>query len=251
MTKGIKVDQSRIDRGAGIAVWRQIAEWLKGEIAAGTYAKGTRVPTESEIAARFEVNRHTVRRAIAALTSDGILRADQGRGTYVASTPLTYPISRRTRFSEIMTAQHKTPTGRMIGSAEEEADALIAAQLAISVGTPLWRIETLRVVDGFPVLVATSWLEKERFPDLLTDYGASNSFTEVMAQAGIQDYLRKSTKVSAELIEPADALQLGLPEGQPVLVVESINVTLEGTPVQYTRTRMAADRMQLVFENDG
>ncbi|MBO0346772.1 phosphonate metabolism transcriptional regulator PhnF [Roseibium limicola] len=243
--------QVKIDRGAGISLWRQIAEWLKAEIASGTYAKDARVPTEAEIAARFDVNRHTVRRAIAALTNDGILRADQGRGTYVASTPLAYPISRRTRFSEIVSAQDKTPTGKMTAAAEEEADALIATQLGVNIGTPLWRIGTLRVVDGFPVLVSTSWLEKARFGNLPEIYDASNSFTECMKQAGVTDYTRKSTKVTAELIEPSDAIQLGLGEGQPVLVVESVNVGPDGQPVQYTRSRMAADRIQLVIENDG
>lgn len=242
------MDQARIDRGTGIALWRQIAEWLRAEIAAGTYEAGARVPTEAEIAARFEVNRHTVRRAIAALIADGILRADQGRGTFVASAPISYPIRRRTRFSEIVSSQDKTPTGRMTGCAEEEADAFLAAQLELAVGTLLWRIETLRVVDGLPVLVATSWIEKSRFPDLPDIYGETNSFTLALARAGVDDYSRRSTRVSAELIERGDALQLGLEDGQPVLVLDSVNVTPDGRPVQYTRTRMAADRMQLVIE---
>ena len=55
-----------LDRSAGIAVWRQIMETLKAEIVSGAFEKGSRLPPESELAARFGVNRHTVRRAIAA-----------------------------------------------------------------------------------------------------------------------------------------------------------------------------------------
>jgi GntR family transcriptional regulator, phosphonate transport system regulatory protein len=241
--------QVKIDRGAGIAVWRQIAEWLKAEIASGSFATGTKLPTEADIAARFSVNRHTVRRAIAELTGEGLLRADQGRGTFVAAKPLDYPIRSRTRFSEIVSGQDKTPSGRMIGADVEDADTLIASELKVPAGTPLHRIETLRVVDGIPVLVGTSWFDKTRFPGLVTGYAETGSFTEALRRCGVEDYTRKETRVSAELADPQDSTLLEIAPGQPVLVVESVNVDPEGRPTQYTRTRMAADRIQVVIES--
>ncbi|MEJ8476366.1 phosphonate metabolism transcriptional regulator PhnF [Roseibium sp. H3510] len=241
--------QVKIDRGAGIAVWRQIAEWLKAEIAQGTFVTGAKLPTESDIAARFQVNRHTVRRAIAALTGEGLLRADQGRGTFVASTPMNYPIGARTRFSEIVSGQDKTPSGRMIGTGVEDADALIAGQLQMQVGAPLLRIETLRVVDGTPVLVGTSWFEQARFPGLVAAYAETGSFTEALRLCGVEDYSRRETRVSAELVDSQDIALLEIAAGQPVLIVESVNVDPQDRPVQYTRTRMAADRIQLVVES--
>lgn len=241
--------QVKIDRGAGIAVWRQIAEWLKGQIASGAFTTGSRLPTEGEIAAQFAVNRHTVRRAIAELTAEGLLRADQGRGTFVAAKPLDYPIRPRTRFSEIVSGQDKTPSGRMIGTGIEQADALIAGELKIPAGTPLLRIETLRVVDGTPVLVGTSWFEQARFPGLVAAYAETGSFTEALRRCGVEDYTRKETRVSAELIDTQDGALLEITPGQPVLVVESVNVDPDGRPTQYTRTRMAADRIQVVIES--
>ncbi|WP_417671270.1 phosphonate metabolism transcriptional regulator PhnF [Roseibium sp.] len=241
--------QVKIDRGAGIAVWRQISEWLKTEIAAGRFAEGARLPAEADIASRFEVNRHTVRRAIAVLTSEGILRADQGRGTFVASAPISYPIGARTRFSEIVSGQDRTPSGRMIGSSVEPADAVIAEALSVSAGAPLLRIETLRVADGTPVLVGTSWFDQARFPGLVAAYAETGSFTRALELCGVPDYTRKETRVTAELVAAADAALLGLEPGQPVLVVESVNVDPVDAPVQYTRTRMAAERIQLVIEN--
>lgn len=235
-----------LDRSAGIAVWRQIMETLKAEIVSGGFEKGSRLPPESEMAARFGVNRHTVRRAIAALTSEGILRADQGRGTFVASAPLSYPIGPRTRFSEIVSGQDRAPAGRLIGSGLEEADALLAHQLQVPLGTLLIRLETLRVADGVPMIVATSWFEQARVPNFVADYADSGSITAALRRAGIEDYRRKETRLTAELVEARDAQQLGLALGQPVLVMESINLDMTGRPIQVTRARVAADRMQLV-----
>ncbi|GGB39323.1 phosphonate metabolism transcriptional regulator PhnF [Roseibium aquae] len=237
-----------IDRGAGIAVWRQIGEWLKGEIASGTFKQGTRLPTESDIAAQFGVNRHTVRRAIAALASEGIVRADQGRGTYVAAAPLSYPIGPRTRFSEIVSGQAKAPSGRLIGSRTEAANAFLAAKLDVPVGTLLIRLEALRVADGIPIIVATSWFEQARMPNLVTDYAETGSITAALTAAGITDYQRKGNQITAELVDPQDARHLNVPIGQPVLVVESVNIDKKGQPVQFTQARMAADRIQLIVE---
>lgn len=224
-------------------------EWLKAEIASGAFEKGSRLPPESEIAARFGVNRHTVRRAIAALTAEGVLRADQGRGTFVAAAPISYPITSRTRFSEIVSGQDKAPSGRLIGSGTEEADALLANWLKVPIGTLLIRIETLRVADGVPVMVGTSWFEQSRFPNLVADYAETGTITKALAKAGVSDYRRKESRVTAELVDPQDVAVLGISSGQPVLVVESLNLDADGKPMQYTRTRMAADRIQLVVES--
>lgn len=241
--------RTTLDRGAGIAIWRQIMEWLKAEIASGAFEKGSRLPPESEIAARFGVNRHTVRRAIAALTAEGVLRADQGRGTFVAAAPISYPITSRTRFSEIVSGQDKAPSGRLIGSGTEEADALLANWLKVPIGTLLIRLETLRVADGVPVMIGTSWFEQSRFPNLVADYAETGSITKALAKAGVADYRRKESRVTAELVDPQDVAVLNVASGQPVLVVESLNLDAEGKPMQYTRTRMAADRIQLVVES--
>lgn len=242
--------QTKLDRAAGIAVWRQIMEMLKAEIASGAYEKGGRLPPESEIAARFGVNRHTVRRAIAALTSEGLLRADQGRGTFVAQAPLNYPIGTRTRFSEIVSGQDRSPSGRLIGSQVEDADALLAQHLEVPLGTPLIRIKTLRVADSIPIMVGTIWLELSRVPNFVADYAESGKVTEALRRAGIEDYSRKESRITAELVDMEDAQQLGIALGQPVVVIESVNVDPNGKPLQYTRTRAAADRIQLVVDGE-
>src|SRR5262245_38837629 len=89
-----------VERRSGIALWRQIADRIRLGIAAGDLGGGGRLPPETELSARFGVNRHTVRAAIAALVQEGVLRAEQGRGTFVAARrKLSYPIAKRTRFS--------------------------------------------------------------------------------------------------------------------------------------------------------
>src|SRR3546814_943740 len=95
-----------LQRRAGGALWRQIAETLEKDIREQVYEPGQRLPTEAELAERFSVNRHTVRRGIAFLEQEGVLRVEQGRGTFVQERMVDYRLGKRTRFTENRSEEH-------------------------------------------------------------------------------------------------------------------------------------------------
>ncbi len=70
-----------------------MADSIEQAIADGTYARDTRLPGELEIAETHRVNRHTVRRALAALAERGLVRAERGSGTYVEAPRIAYPLA--------------------------------------------------------------------------------------------------------------------------------------------------------------
>jgi GntR family phosphonate transport system transcriptional regulator len=232
-------------RGSGVSAWRQIADAVREEIAAGRLPAGSRMPTEAELALRFGVNRHTLRRALAALAAEGLVRADQGRGTFVAERPLPYPIGRRTRFSAAVEAAARTPGRILLGAAVETATAALARRLALETGARLHRIETMSIVDGAPISVATGWLSADRFPDFPALIADTGSYTAAFARSGVADYVRLETRIRAALADAEDALRLGIPAGAAVLVTESVDGDAGGRPLECGTTRFAADRIEL------
>ncbi|WP_128291166.1 phosphonate metabolism transcriptional regulator PhnF [Afifella aestuarii] len=240
-----------VHRGAGVSLWRQIADLLRGEVLSGRWPADTALPSESALSERFGVNRHTLRRALSALAAEGLVRSDQGRGTFVTSERLAYPISRRTRFSEIVSRQARAPGGRLIASRIEPAPVWLADHLKLAQGTPLITLETLSVADGVPISTARSWFSAERFPDLVPIYAETGSITRALAHHGVEDYVRRWTKVRARSAEPAENEKLALPRGATVLVTESLNVEPDGSPLHLSLTSFAAERMEIVIEEDG
>ena len=232
----------------GIARWRSVADGIRALIAdaAGAMEK---LPVEAELAERFQVNRHTVRRAIAALQAEGLVRAERGRGTFVDRLPqrLSYPVGARTRFSENITSQSRQPAGRLIASKREPADARIAAALKIRIGAPLHRLETLNVADGLPMSMATSWFPAERFPGIVAAYAETGSITRALAAEGVDDYRRQETRITATRVSPGDAEHLACPRDAVVLVTESVNIDAADAPIQFSRSRFLADRIEMVF----
>ena len=233
----------------GVTLWRRIADDIERSIIQGDVVPGERLPGEVEIADRFGVNRHTVRRALSELTERGLVRAERGSGTYVETTRLPYPIRSRTRLSEIVGAAGHQAGGRLLTSAIEAASGHVARQLDIAPNAQVIRLEILRSVDRVPVSLGTTWLPLDRVPKAVRHYRATNSMTKTLARAGIADYRRHSTRISAAVVDALDAARLHLPAGRPLIVVDSTDVTPDGRPVLTTHARFAADRVELIVES--
>lgn len=237
-----------LDRGQGLTAWRQIADALAEEIAAGRLAPGAQLPTEPRLAERFGVNRHTVRRAVAVLASRGLVRATQGRGTFVEEARLPYPLGSRTRFSEIVSGAGREAWGDLLDAAEIPADPALAAALALEPGAPVLALTTRHRADGTPLSTARTCLPLPRFAGFDRAYGTLGSITRAYREFGIEDYTRLSTRISGRLAGAEEAALLDLAPGRALLAIESVNVDREGRRIQATRSLFAADRVELVIE---
>jgi len=231
----------------GVALWRQIADAIRLDIVGGKLAAGDRLPTEAALAERFSVNRHTVRRALAVLAEQGVVIAEQGRGTFVRSIArLSYPIGRRTRLSEGLRGQASELLSAGIGHRIENASVRIANALSLKPGTKVVRSESLSTADGVPVSRATIWLPYRPFPDFAARLEQMRSITEVFRSYGIADYSRASTRISARHADVEELAALKLVPGAIVLVSEAIDVGLDGVPLSYGLSRFPAERMELL-----
>lgn len=81
----------RIDPNAGVPLGVQIARQVRLAVASGRLSPGERLPPARDLAADLRVNFHTVRKAYGDLEAEGLLRCEQGRGTFVSEEagPLT------------------------------------------------------------------------------------------------------------------------------------------------------------------
>ncbi len=235
-------------REPGVALWRQIVRTLEAEIAQGGHVPGGRLPTEAQMAARFGVNRHTVRRALEEMSRQGLVRIEQGRGSFVAEDVLDYQVAARTRFSEWIRRHNKEPSGRITELREMAADAAVAAGLGLRAGARVVMLERLGLADGRPVSLGNHYFSAARFPGLLAALRGSETITAALAAQGVADYRRQSTRISARLPTPGEALLLGMPRNRPLLIGESINVDAEGRVVEYGVARYPTPRVQIVFE---
>ncbi|MGC9420752.1 MAG: phosphonate metabolism transcriptional regulator PhnF [Rhodovulum sp.] len=232
------------------ALWTAIAATLKGEIGTGRYRPGDKLPTEADLALRFGVNRHTVRRALAALAEDGLTHARRGAGVFVAARPTDYPIGRRVRFHQNLRAAGQTPEKRLLLAETRAADPREAEALDLPPGAPVHVYEGVSLADGAPIALFRSVFPADRLPGLLEALNETRSVTAALARCGVPDYTRASTRLTAKLASPTQALHLALREGAPILRTAAVNVDAQGKPVEYGHTWFAGDRVSLVVAPD-
>ncbi|WP_212523434.1 phosphonate metabolism transcriptional regulator PhnF [Actibacterium sp. MT2.3-13A] len=227
-------------------IWKSIAAALTAEIGEGHYRPGDKLPTEAALARRFGVNRHTVRRALAEMGARGLVHARRGAGVFVAAQPTDYPIGRRVRFHQNLAAAGQTAERQVLRLETRPADAREAEALTLETGAPVHVFEGLSLADGAPLALFRSVFPAARFPGLLAALEETRSITAALARAGLDDYTRASTRLTAQGATATQALHLRIAEGAPVLRTVSVNVDPAGRPVEYGRTWFAGDRVSLV-----
>ncbi|MFN4057793.1 MAG: phosphonate metabolism transcriptional regulator PhnF [Roseinatronobacter sp.] len=227
-------------------LWSQIADALRADLSA--IAPGTKLPTEAQLAARFGVNRHTIRRALAALTEEGLVHTRRGAGVFAALRPLDYPLTRRPRFHAALSATGRMPGRRVLDLQSLPADAEMAALLDVPEGAPILRLEGLSLSEGTVIGHFCATFPPARVPGLEAALRANTSITAALAACGVQDYARDWTRLTALRASRLLAQHLHLAPGDPVLRSEALSRDAQGRPIEHAITHFAGNRISLLVK---
>lgn len=209
--------------------YQRIAAQLKAAIEAGEYGPGDRLPGENDLMATYEVARMTARQALGVLQSEGLVEARKGAGVFVREFR---PIRRRgvQRLSRRMWGEGQSIwaaeiEGRdlvvdPVSVTEEEAPEGIARVLGVAEGAPVCVRRRRFVLDGRPVLLATSYLDAELVAGTAitrTDTGPGGIYAR-LDEIGCKP-VRFREEVRSRMPSAGEAAQLGLASGTPVLLI--------------------------------
>src|SRR6056297_3817140 len=222
-------------------LWTTIEATLTGDIAEGRYRPGEKLPSEAALAARFGVNRHTVRRALGAMAAAGLVHARRGAGVTVLQGPTDYPIGRRVRFHRNLQAAGRLPAREVDALETRAAAAGEAAALELAPGAPVVVCEGRSLADGQPIALFRSVFPAGRLPGIGEALREVSSVTRALAACGVADYTRRSTRIDARLADATQAARLMVDEGAALLRTVSVSVDAGGVPVEYGRTWFAGE----------
>ncbi len=237
-----------LERGSGAPLWRQISDAIGEDIVARELTPGSRLQTEPELASHFDVNRHTVRKALQHLAQRGIVRIAHGKGTFVQAHGIDYPLSPRTRFSEIMLAAGLTPAHDIVSISQAHADQETARLLKLRRGGKVLNIETTSSANGEVVSVSQHTFPLARLPGISELMEETYSVSEAMRRLGHDDYKRAWTRITAELPSRRIAGLLGRPPSRPVLITRSLNVSADDMPLELGTAHFAGDLCRVWVE---
>jgi len=176
------------------AMYRQIAEVLRGRIESGEIAPGAQLPTEIELMDEYEASRNTVRDAIKLLTTRGLVEARAGQGTFVVEkinpfvTTLTVDLQANVSEGQVyiseIRAGGRKPEVSEVRVEIQLASEVIADALRLKPGAQLVSRHQRRLIDGIPWSLQTTF-----YPMSLVQRGATRLLEATDIQPGTVSYL--------------------------------------------------------------
>lgn len=228
--------------------WRAVEQHLRGAIERGDLAVGAQVPTEMELMERFGSSRYAVRRALTVLQSDGLVRIEQGRGTFVHDGFLvSYRLGDRPRFTNVLIENRITPGQEILRIDRVPAEAEIAQALGCEAGSDVVLMELLGYANGQVVKHDTNHFPLPRFEGFEPVLRGTGSVTEAFAAFGIADYRRRHTSIVGRLPTAAEARMLRQLPSQPVFECLRVDVDPADRPIVVGRTIFSCERVRLTL----
>ncbi|MFT3859963.1 GntR family transcriptional regulator [Micropruina sp.] len=207
-------------------------------------APGTAVPTERELAARFDTSRTTVRQAIAELVVDGRLARTQGSGTFVAQ-PKLMVVRPLTSFSQDLAAEGWRPGSVVLDISQVPASIEAAERLQVPPNTLVHRVERLRTAAEEPIAHEVALLPGP-LPELAERLAEHESLYRTLRESyGIALATAEDT-VETVLADPITADLLGVDTGLPLLLINRTGWDAHGRSVEWSTGRFRGDRFRFV-----
>lgn len=218
-------------------LYRQIKDLIMRSLESGEWGPGDAIPSESELAARFNVSQGTVRKAIDEMAADNLLVRRQGKGTFVATHSDPRSFFRFLRIApnegELQSEHDSIP----IECWRAKAGADVARTLGLEQGAPIIILRRLLKFGDEPVVFDEIYLPGDLFQDLTLDILKESDrslYSLFETRYGVR-MIRADERLRAVSADRVSADLLHVPEGSPLLLVERVTFTYGNKPVEWRR----------------
>ncbi|WP_412537746.1 GntR family transcriptional regulator [Longispora sp. K20-0274] len=227
------------------ARFRDLAAEIRAAIADGTFPPGSKLPSESELAERYDVSRGTVRQTFALLRADGLIASHQGARRIVLGAPRVQSFTELRSFSLWARSLGEVPSGRKIALVRREASPGERAALGED---RIYHLTRVRLLSGQPVMIErTAYVERigALVAGIDTD---TESICERLEELGIV-FAHAEHTLDAVPADDEDADLLGTVPGTPLLRERRRATDPDGRPLEWSEDRYLGGAVAVTVRN--
>ncbi len=245
------LDSTRINRDTPVPFHYQLSELLRQEIESGNWKVGEQIPVEEDLCTYFSLSRTTVRKSLDGLVNLGLLRREQGCGTFVAEPKMIEGlVNRPIGFYDDMVERGFEVVTQVLELHKITPPAGIARELELDQNAAVIEIRRVRYVQNIPVVIVNSYVPYDLCPSLLeADLTHTGLYKYLRDTSGIKTHRAKSF-VEAVGANETEAQLLKVKIGSPLLMIESTVYLDDGRPIDHYKSRHRGDRMRLLMESE-
>jgi GntR family transcriptional regulator len=236
------MNSAKLAHDQRLPLYQRLHDEMLARITGGEWRPDQAIPTEAELTRTYGVAIGTIRKAVEVLVVEGLLERSQGRGTFVRRPSFDASLF---RFFRHLTSEgaRLVPEGRVLERTLVTPPEHVADALKLPARAKAIRLNRLRLIDGQVVLAEEIWLPKNRFAALLdiapTDF-ADLLYPFYESRCGQVIASAKET-LTVDSANADVARSLGIAPGQPVVVIERLALGFDRQPLEWRRSRGAAD----------
>lgn len=223
----------------------QLREVLRTKIDEGEYAPGTCIPSENQLADLYGLTRQSVRSALAALESEGMLKSMQGKGVFVVGPKFQRDLETLGGFRQTMRDREQKPETKVLVKALRPAGPLFAQTLGIGKEDALWYIRRICLSNGEPVALEEIFIPASVVPGLAeVDINVFSIF-DVYDWNGIRP-IRGEQTLTITHLDPAAARLIGLSDDNAVMQFSGVAYDKTGRAIEFSRSYTRSDRSEFI-----
>jgi GntR family transcriptional regulator len=231
-----------------IPLYYQLENILRSKIEGGEVLPNQKLPTEQELSKEYKISRATVRQALAALVSEGLLYRKQGKGTFVTEKATQTKSIKLTGFTEDLFSEGHQAEVKILEIKAVQAPERVATVLRIPAGENVVRFKRVRAVDGAPFSYVINYL----MPNVGERIGERDLQHHTMLHL-LEDKIGISLGTIRHAVESAKAdvevaSLLGVSVFEPILYMETAVYSAEGQPVEAVDSYFRSDRYRYTVE---
>ncbi|MEJ2412249.1 MAG: GntR family transcriptional regulator [Anaerolineales bacterium] len=231
-----------ISRSSKVPLYYQLYEIIHDQIQEGVWEPEEMLPTESELVERYHLSRATVRQAFDMLVNEGLIFRRQGQGTFVSRPAFEQNLNKIVSFWDDMHQRGLKPGTIVLSTEILQTNAETSEYLEVDEGQELASLVRLRLADDEPLSVEHSLLVHSYCPGILKQDYANRSLRKMLAEEYDIQITSAKQKIRAVPATKELADLLKVDEAAPLLHIDRISYTEEGTPIEYLRINLRGDR---------
>jgi len=226
-------------------MYAQLKEIIISAIVRGDLKPGDQLPSQRVLCEQHEMSHMTVRRALDELMNEGAIYAIPGKGIYVSAHKEYLESGPLVGFTEDMARRGMIASSHVLEAEIIGASTVLAKVLAVAVGAPLVYLRRLRLANGEPMALQTTYLPHALCPGLLDHDLARVSLFAVLRQVYGLHLTHGATTVEATLADEEDVELFGVTLPAALLVTEQITYLDTGVAIEFVRTTYRGDRYRM------
>jgi GntR family transcriptional regulator len=235
--------RSVVDHSSPVPYYYQLITYVEQKVKAEEWRPGQLLPSEQEICDSAGVSRTVVRQALAELERKGLVSKHNGKRSSIAYPKYEGRLMQSLRgFYEDAVAGGQKPASRVLDMKVVPAGKEVAEALRLKPGSPVILLNRLRCLDNEPEVLVVTYLPENRCPSLVDEDLSSQSLYELLESKYSLRITQGFRTIEAIALDKPDARLLHVSPGSPALLLKSIGLLSDGTPLEYFVAKHRGDR---------